>query len=186
MDNQTQTIDGLVVVVLAKSQSECFAEVLQAVSTVEVTLQQCHTQNVEAFSILSLHLMGHWHALAKLEISLPQLVQKQGAQLLLHRAAPSIELFEQRLGKVPYSVEWANLASADVLLAFCQFFTAQNIDVYEMHMQNVYTNPLGIGVSVSTLRLLLPIDLDIMDLREQFGVLCEALTVDAYLEPDHH
>jgi len=179
------TIDGLVVVAIAKSEQPFINETLTALTQVEVSLQQCHTDILDELTVLTLHVIGHWHALAKLEISLPQLAQKHGYQVLMHRSATESQTFEQRLGKIPYSVEWANLASAEVLLAFSTFFSDLAIDVYDIQLQNVYTNPLGIGVAVSTLRILLPIEMDLMDLREQFSLLCESMGIDAYLEPDH-
>lgn len=179
-------IDGLVIVTIAKSEHPCITEILTAITQVEVSLQQCHTQVLDEMTVLTLHVIGHWHALAKLEINLPALAQKHGYQVLLHRSATDNPASDLRLGKIPYSIEWANLASAEIILTFCTFFNDLDIEVYDIHLQNVYTNPLGIGVAVSNMRILLPADMDPTSLREQFSLLCESMSLDAYLEPDHH
>ncbi len=178
-------IDGLVITAMVQSEKPPIEGLLAAITQVEVSLQQCHTQILDEIMVVTLHIMGHWHALAKLEMSLPLLAQKQGYQLLLHRSATDNPGNEQRLTKIPYSIEWANLSSAEILLAFITFFNDLNIEVYDIHLQNVYTNPLGIGVAVSHMKILLPIDMDPTSLREQFSLLCESMTIDAYLEPDH-
>lgn len=181
----TTAIDGLAIVAMAHGDEPFIAKLLTAITEVEVSLQQCHTHNYDEMTIFSFHVLGHWHALSKLEDSLPKLAKKHNFLLFLHRSATETPIFEQRLSKIPYTVEWANLASAEVTLAFYDFFAGLNIEVYDIHLQNIYTNPLGIGVAVSTMRILLPMELDATDFREQFSLLCESMGIDAYLEPDH-
>jgi glycine cleavage system transcriptional repressor len=53
-----------------------------------------------------------------------------------------------------------------------------------MQNNSYVSNPQQITMFSLAMRILIPADIQLSDLREQFVAMCDTLNVDAYLEPE--
>jgi glycine cleavage system transcriptional repressor len=131
---------------------------------------------------LQLHIQAAWNDMAKLEISLTKLIKEFGCQLCLARTnhTPS---FNKKSSL--YSVELNVCEHTDTLQVICEFFLANQVEIYELSISPYFTNPLGYLMTTLRLYILIPEHLPIPILREDFVNVCDNLNIDAYLEPIH-
>lgn len=125
---------------------------------------------------------GPWNEIIKLEQVLPSFAAHYHCLLFHHRS----DLPEEAHQAYPYHVEVYSPIEAAIMPALLQFFWENNIKIYELNSQPFYANPLGIAMFMVEMRILIPQDLAISVIRENFNTLCDALNIDAYLEPEHN
>lgn len=132
------------------------------------------------FTMLML-IAGPWNEIAKIETHLPEFAANNELTINYNRA----ELVQHEMQKwIPYTVELIAHESTGIIETICSFFADMDIIVYELHNNPYTANPLGIPMYALGLRILVPSDTQLSDLRERFITVCDFLNVDAYLEPE--
>lgn len=124
-------------------------------------------------------LEGSWSAVAKLEAQLPGLQKKLEIDLLSRRTE-GIQLKQE--GR-PYLVEVIALDRPGVIQQLAQFFTAHQINIQDLHADSYRTSHSGTQMLAVTITINLPGATQIARLRDEFLDFCDALNLDAILEP---
>ncbi len=134
----------------------------------------------DAMALLVL-ISGSWNQIAKLETHLPEFAQTYHLNIQFQRTQQ--KTFEGKTW-IPYSVELIAHDSEGLTESISGFFTDIGAHIYEMQNNRYISNPQQIMMFSLSMHVLIPADLQLADLREQFVAMCDSLNVDAYLEPE--
>ena len=133
----------------------------------------------EAYSVLVMQVGGSWDALARLEVSLPNICKREQIQLSLTRT----EQQETQSSALPYIVYVNALYRPDILAELCQFFSDLEINL-ENIVSDSYSAPQTDTMMLNaTITVTLPINAQISWIRDQFLDFADSLNLDAMIEP---
>ena len=116
------------------------------------------------FGIMLL-IEGSWGAIAKIETNLPAIEQKLGL-----------------IATMTYLVHAVTADREGILSDLAQFFTAQGINIEDINA-HTYLAHTGTRMSSMTMNVNIPVDMHIPTLRDKFIAYCDALNLDAGMEP---
>lgn len=129
------------------------------------------------FGIMLL-LEGSWGAIAKIEASLPVLEKKLGVATTVRRTTP-----KQKLKKtIPYLVHAVTNDREGILNDLTQFFAKFDINIEDINV-HTYLAHTGTRMTSMTLNVNISVNMHLPTLREKFMMYCDAINLDAGLEP---
>lgn len=170
----------LSITILYQQNNNLMPDVMNTIEKMQCRVEASHLLQLGDYSNLSIFISGSWDSIAKLETNLSHLDQKKGVRITIVRSQQP----ENELILLPYSVEIITaLSTASILTELSMFFAQQGITVDEMTMDS-YPSRTNIMLSYILMRVYIPAELEISELREQFILLCDELNVDASLEPE--
>jgi len=154
-------------------------------------LQQCtaleleilYTGKREALGWVSLNLQvsGRWHQLAKLESQLEHQAEAlQEGHLFWQRQDQG----EGRSAYLPYVMQAQTLVQNTLIEVLVQFFTQKQIKLQELTIERCLQTRTLIPMQQVCMRVYLPLDVNLPELRENFLILCEQYNFDAIFELD--
>jgi glycine cleavage system transcriptional repressor len=121
---------------------------------------------------------GTWGAIAKIETNLPNLEKKLGLIITMRRTTPK----QWRKKTITYLVHAVTIDREGVLNDLTQFFSSQDISIADINSQT-YIGNNGTRMSNMTMNVNISVNTHIPTLREKFSIYCDALNLDAGLEP---
>ncbi|MEJ2609882.1 MAG: glycine cleavage system protein R [Candidatus Thiodiazotropha sp.] len=130
------------------------------------------------FAILLL-IEGPWNTLAKLESAVPELQSELGLTIICRRTEgriPSSNL-------LPYLVEVVSMDHPGIVNQLAEFFSERNINIEDMMTNSYSAAHTGTPMFSVHLSVGIPADTQIALLREDFMDYCDALNLDAVIEP---
>lgn len=155
-------------------------EFYRTASECRCNIHESRLSSFQTIYALSLSLTGKWDAIAKVEIAFEQMKNKNTI-LLNYKRAKQLDLKPEFLS---YSMQLNTLDKPGLLHSVCEFFVDQSILIHEVHsttFESVLTKtPMGF----MTITILVPVDTNIAELRENFFEFCDSLNIDAVIEPD--
>ena len=122
---------------------------------------------------------GSWDKISKLESALPALEGKLGLTIISKRT-------EQRStqGKMlPYLVEVISMDHEGIVYNIAEFFSSRNINVEDLSTGSYSAAHTGTQMFNMNMIISIPADIQLGELREQFTEFCDALNLDAVMEP---
>ncbi|MFW9605348.1 MAG: glycine cleavage system protein R [Pseudomonas sp.] len=131
------------------------------------------------YSSLILQVTGGWDGLARLEASLPQLAKRHE----LHITSTRSNMAEDRPNALPYMVYVSAAYRPNILAELCQFFANQQVTIESITGDTLPAPHTGAGLFNATMTVVLPPDMQISWLRDQFLDFADMLNLDALLEP---
>lgn len=129
------------------------------------------------FGIMLL-IEGGWGAVAKIEANLPTIEHKLGITITVRRTTPKQNIKQT----MPYLVHAVTSDREGILHDLAQFFLKQDIQIEDVHAQT-YLAHTGTRMSSMTIHVNIAITTHLPTLRERFMLYCDALNLDAGLEP---
>lgn len=123
---------------------------------------------------------GQWHNIATLEEALTALQREQTLPLQFKRTQP-LTLTGDFL---PYMAQVIALDTPGLIYEISAFFTTQHIHIIDLQTDPFKTMHSETMMLTAGLRLNIPAQINISELRERFMVLCEELNIDGILEPE--
>ena len=121
---------------------------------------------------------GSWGAIAKIETNLPLVEQRLGLITNIRRTTPRPPMNQS----VTYTVHAVTADREGILNDLAQFFTTQEINIADINA-NSYLAQTGTRMTTMTININIPISTHIPTLRERFTLYCDALNLDAGMEP---
>lgn len=121
---------------------------------------------------------GSWGAIAKIEASLSVLEEKLALIINVRRTTPR----QPRLKTMNYLVHAVTVDREGIINDLAKFFTSQDICIEDVNA-HTYLAHTGTRMSSMTINVNIDMDTHIATLREQFMLYCDALNLDASLEP---
>lgn len=146
---------------------------------------QCYIEE-SRFTILGsefagiLQVAGNWNAIAKFETALTNIKNDQ-TLTIDHKRTKIIRLEGDFL---PYMAQVVALDTPDLVYEITSFFNAQDIHIIDLQTDPFKTAHTDTTMLTLSLRLNVPAQLSISDLRERFMILCDDLNVDGIVEPE--
>ncbi len=172
----------LAITVLGNNSGDVIAEILSAVSVCQCNIIELRTSSLTRLVSGYLMVDGSWNHIAKLEVMLEALRTRFNVQLSLLRPEEA-ETTIVPLEGVPYNLETISMEQKDLLFAVTSFLLERGIYIEEIvasrHQAMFFSNQ----VFSSKFVLLVPADVRIMSLREEFLDFCDSINIDAILEP---
>jgi glycine cleavage system transcriptional repressor len=125
---------------------------------------------------------GEWHQLAKFETQLKAEQNKlaDGTVLHYHRAL----LKAEETLYIPYYAEVTSIFNVDLIVLLSQFFDAERILLQEMSVDRFVEGRTFVPLQTIRVKVWIPIDIHLPELRESFMLFCEQYNVDGIFEPD--
>ena len=150
------------------------------------TVRDCGCNVVESrmtvlgseFSMLLL-ACGNWNTITKLEATLPKLEQKLGLTVASRRTGERVP----RHDLVPYAVDVVCLDQPGIVFNLANFFAERNIGIAELGTRSYPATHTGAPMFAVQMSVNIPADMHIGTLREEFMNFCDALNLDAIMEP---
>lgn len=130
------------------------------------------------FAILLL-VSGQWNTLAKLENVLPELQEELGLTIIGKRT----EQRSQTNNLLPYMVEVVSLDHPGIVNQLAEFFSERNINIEDMVTTNYAAAHTGTPMFSVHMSVGIPADVHLAGLRDEFMDYCDALNLDAVIEP---
>lgn len=121
---------------------------------------------------------GTWGAIAKIETNLPTLEKKLGLIATMRRTTPK----QSRKKTITYLVHAVTIDREGVLNDLAQFFTMEDINISDINSQT-YMGNNGARMSNMTMNINISANTHLPTLRDKFNVYCDALNLDAGMEP---
>lgn len=120
---------------------------------------------------------GAWDVIAKIESLLPTAEKKLGMSIAARRTSAA----EYRKA-ITYSVGVVSIDRHAILNDLARFFTCQDIDIEDVNA-TTYLNSNSARMVNMTFLVNLDENVHIPSLREKFMLYCDALNIDASIEP---
>lgn len=130
------------------------------------------------FAIL-LMVEGNWNTLGKLEEAVPALEQ----QLELTVIAKRTEARENPPPALPYAVDVVSLDHPGIVHQLANFFSQRKINIEDMTTTSYAAPHTGTVMFSVHMTVGIPADTHIASLRDDFMEFCDAINLDAIIEP---
>lgn len=157
-------------------------ELLSAISACHCSVLELRTASLTEMTSVYLLIDGNWNHVAKFEGLLDGLSS---------RFQVAVSVLRPKEGKaanmvpegVPYTLETISMEKKDLLFAVTSFLLERGVVIDEinasMHPAMLFNNP----VFSTRFTLLVPPNVRILSLREEFLDFCDGMNIDAILEP---
>jgi len=130
------------------------------------------------FAVLLL-VEGPWNALAKIENALPDLEQELEMTIIAKRTARRAA--DRKL--LPYAVEVVALDHPGIVKQLASFFSERNINIEDLSTTTYAAPHTGTPMYSVQMTVGIPAEIHLGSLRDEFTDYCDALNLDAILEP---
>ena len=169
----------LALTVLGNTHSAIIAEILPLISDCScniIELRYTHLSKSHAAYFL---IEGNWNQIAKLENLL------ENSEKKLHCKFQSLrqETLVNFDSYMPYSLEAISSDHSDLVRSISDFLLERQIVITEANGSQYQTSYVQTAVFSLKYTLLIPSDLRLLTLREEFLDFCDQLNIDAILEP---
>lgn len=170
----------LAITVLGNDKSNNFiGEILSALNACQCSVVELRTSNLTQITAAYFLIAGNWNHIAKLEGMLEALKARFEIQLNFLRPTQSAPALEG----VPYTLETISMDKSDVLFAVTSFLMERGICIDEVTASRHPAPFFNTPVFSTKFVLLVPPQVRILSLREEFLDFCDGLNIDAILEP---
>lgn len=130
------------------------------------------------FAILMM-VEGSWSAVAKLEHMLPGLEKKLELTIISRRTEDQ----KKEQAALPYSVDVVSMDHPGIIYQLANFFSSRNINIQDLYTDSYHAAHTGTMMFSANITIGVPTSMHIGRLRDEFFEFCDALNLDAVLEP---
>ncbi|TAL54002.1 MAG: transcriptional regulator [Methylovulum sp.] len=169
----------LAITALGHNQINFIAELLPAVRDCKCNVLEIRASRLAQTTAAYLLVQGNWNQIAKLENALEVLQRRM--EIKIHILRP--EQKEKAKEYVPYSLETISVDRDSIMESVTSFLIDREIDIEEMAGSSYLAPYAQNPVFSSKFVILIPPQLNLMSLREEFLDFCDQLNIDAILEP---
>ncbi len=172
----------LAISVLGSKTEGFIAEILSAISNCQCSVLELRTANLTEITSVYALIDGNWNHVAKLEGLLEAMRNRFQLQIGFFRPQDFVPTSVLQKG-VPYTLETISMEKKDLLFELSTFLLERGIVIDEisasLHSAMLFNNE----VFSTRFVLLVPPNVRILSLREEFLDFCDGLNIDAILEP---
>jgi glycine cleavage system transcriptional repressor len=122
---------------------------------------------------------GKWNTLAKIENALPELERQLSMTIICKRTG------ERATGRnlLPYAIDVVSMDHPGIVNNLAGFFAERDINIEDLSTSTYAAAHTGTPMFAVHMTVGIPADIHIAALREDFMDYCDALNLDAVLEP---
>ncbi len=130
------------------------------------------------FAVLML-VAGNWHAIEKIQESLPRLTENSDLTINLRSTTPK----NRTAPAAPYNVDAISLDQEGIVLKLAGFFAGRNLEIAELNTRSYNAPHTGAAMFSVQMTVNIPGDIHLANLRDEFHEFCEEHNLDAIIEP---
>lgn len=173
-------METLIISVIGSDQALMLTQLCTFTSKYNGNIEYSNMASFGNEFVLTLLVTGQWNTIAKLEAALPGLEKNLNSPILYKRVAveKNTETF------LPYIIEVIALNHPGILQEITEFFVEQNIPIASMHTQIEPIKNSDARLFSLNMKILIPGDISISEMREQFILLCDDFNLDGVMEPE--
>jgi glycine cleavage system transcriptional repressor len=175
----------LAITVLGSNQINFIGEILPVVRDCNCNIIEIRSSHLGQSAAAYLLIQGNWNQIAKFENTLEN-IQKR-LEIKIHTLRPDQKEKEKDKDKgkdfLPYSLETISLDNESVVESITSFMFDRNITIEEITGSSYQAPYIQTSVFSTKLVILVPSQLPLLSLREEFLDFCDHLNIDAILEP---
>ena len=169
----------LAITVLGNKTQGLIPEMLATLSACHCDVLELRSSGLSDISWLYLLVDGNWNQIAKLEGLLELIATRLGLEISFLRPEEELQVKEG----VPYLLETISADKKDLMFAVSAFLQERGVFIEEITASRHQAPYFNHSVFSSKFVLLVPANVHILSLREEFLDFCDDLNIDAILEP---
>jgi glycine cleavage system transcriptional repressor len=171
----------LAITVLGNNQTNFIGEILPLVRDCSCNILEIRASQLGQSTASYLLVQGNWNQIAKLESTLDS-IQKR-LELKIFSLRTDQKDIDKCKDFVPYSLETISLDKDSVVESITSFLFDRDITIEEITGSSYQAPYIQSSVFSSKFVILIPPELPLLNLREEFLDFCDQLNIDAILEP---
>ncbi|WP_407275466.1 glycine cleavage system protein R [Halothiobacillus sp. DCM-1] len=170
----------LVVTLFGSCRSSTLADLLALIAAQHCRALDSHFMSFDAVSAFALRIGGNWDRLVRVETALKDFAQRMQLEISVQQEAGQAE----HEAVLPYVLDAIGLESADMSAAIVRFCARQGVGVRELSTRSY--RPKHSSEQLIQLRAAvdLPAHAHLGQFKSDFFDLCDALNLDAAIEPE--
>jgi glycine cleavage system transcriptional repressor len=172
------TTQHLAITAHVQNSPELVSELSKVSSQLTCNIEAVRVTALGDHFVITLAISGPWDAVAKLETALASINERKDVFLIFHR----FNLREEYPASLPYTANITTLDEPGITRVISEFFLGLGIDIEELYGES-YLTPTGTQMYSMNIGLLIPTDIHVATLRDNFISFCDNLNIDAVLEP---
>jgi glycine cleavage system transcriptional repressor len=171
----------LAITALANNQINFIAEILPAIRDCQCNILEVRSSRLAQASAGYLLVQGNWNQIAKLESTL-DIIQKR-IDIRIQMLRPDYKDKDKGKEYMPYSLETISLDKDNVVESITSFLLDREVEIEEVSGSSYQAPYVQTAVFSTKFIVLIPPQLPLLSLREEFLDFCDQLNLDAILEP---
>ena len=171
----------LSITALGSNQINFIVEILPAIRDCNCSILEIRSSRLGKSAAAYLLVQGNWNQIAKLETTLDNIQKRLDIKLNLLR--PEQKDKEKEKDCLPYSLETISLDRDNVVESITSFLFDREIAIEEIAGSSYQAAYIQSAVFSTKFIILIPSQLPLLTLREEFLDFCDQLNIDAILEP---
>ncbi|MEC4749670.1 ACT domain-containing protein [Methylomicrobium sp. Wu6] len=169
----------LAITVLGHNRNYFITEILSTIRDCKCSIVEIRFSRLEQTDAAYLLIQGNWNQIAKFE-SVMEAVEKR-LEIKIHMLRPEREHKEKDF--LPYSLETLSIDRDNIIESVSAFLTVRGIEVEEISGSSYQAPYISTSVFATKFIVLIPPEIRLLPLREEFLDFCDQLNIDAILEP---
>ncbi len=169
----------LTITALGNKSTYFVAEILTIISSCNCTILNLKSSNLSQSTASYLLIEGNWNHIAKVETLLDSLQKR--LEIKIHTLRP--EANSKKQNYIPYSLETISIDRHNVVEDITNFFNEREICIEEIHATRYPAPYVETAIFSTKCILLIPAQVRLLMLREEFLDFCDTLNIDAIIEP---
>lgn len=169
----------LAITVLGHNRNYFIAEILATIRDCRCSIVEIRYSRLEQTDAAYLLIQGNWNQIAKFE-NLMDALQKR-LDIKIHMLRPEREHKEKEF--LPYSLETLSVDRDNIIEAVSSFLSIRGIEIEEVSGSSYQAPYISTSVFATKFIVLIPPEVRLLSLREEFLDFCDQLNIDAILEP---
>lgn len=169
----------LAITILGNNQLNFVTDILAAIRDSKCNIIEIRSSRLALSTAAYLLIQGNWNQIAKFETAL-ETIQKR-SEIKVHTFRPEPKAKGRDF--VPYSLETLSLDRDNVIESITTFLDDREIEVEEITGSSYQAPYIQTSVFSTRFIILIPPELRLLSLREEFLDFCDQLNIDAILEP---
>jgi glycine cleavage system transcriptional repressor len=171
----------LSITALGSNQINFIVEILPAIRDCNCSILEIRSSRLGKSAAAYLLVQGNWNQVAKLETTLDNIQKRLDIKLNVLR--PEQKDKEKDKDCLPYSLETISLDRDNVVESITSFLFDREISIEEISGSSYQAAYIQSAVFSTKFIILIPSQLPLLTLREEFLDFCDQLNIDAILEP---
>ena len=169
----------LAITALGNHQINFIAEILPAIRDCKCNVLEIRSSRLAQSTAAYLLIQGNWNQIAKLESTL-DIIQRR-LDIKIQTLRPDQK--DKPKECIPYSLETISLDRDNITESITSFLFDREIDIEEITGSCYQAPYIQTSVFSTKFVLLIPPQIHLLSLREEFLDFCDQLNIDAILEP---
>jgi len=169
----------LAITVLGHNRNYFITEILSTIRDCKCSIVEIRFSRLEQTDAAYLLIQGNWNQIAKFE-SVMEAVEKR-LEIKIHMLRPEREHKEKDF--LPYSLETLSIDRDNIIESVSAFLSVRGIEVEEISGSSYQAPYISTSVFATKFIVLIPPEIRLLPLREEFLDFCDQLNIDAILEP---